>query len=156
MKAKLTLNNPLWQTPQRRAMLDKAVQQGGAELEAEIKQTIRESQPAGRTYRRRAITKATSRNLPAGLRKRNNRFIVGSEFHRASRRGQPPAIDTAGLINSIRGRKTGPMKTTVSVGKRYGAILDDPNGLNRPFFRSTVKAYLPRFKDKIRKVISGG
>lgn len=140
-------------------MLDKAVQTSGAELEAGIKQKILTSQPAGRTYRRSPITRAaTSRNLPAGLRrtKNKNRVIVGSNFHRASRRGQPPAVDTAGLINSIRARKTGPLKTTVSAGKHYGEILDDPNKLNRPFFRSTVKEYLPKFKENILEVIKSG
>lgn len=164
MKAKLTLNNPMWKAPQRRAMLDKAVQQSGAELETEIKQTMlpgtRKSPPAGKTYRRRAITKAaTKRNLATGLkrsRKNKNRVIAGSEFHKASKRGQAPAIDTGGLVNSIRAQKTGLMRSRVSVGKAYADELDDPNKLDRPFFRSTVRKYLPRFKQNIGDAIKGG
>lgn len=160
MKANLRLNNPMWQTPKRRAMLDKAVQRSGAELESEVKRTITESRPAGKTYRRGAITKkATKSNLTLGLRrskKNKNRVIAGSNFHRASKRGQAPAVDTGGLLNSIRAKKTGELKSTVAVGKAYGEILDDPARLDRPFFRSTVKEYLPKFKENIREVIKSG
>lgn len=141
-------------------MLDKAVQAAGAELEAEIKETIIKSTPLGRTYRRAAITKRASKaNLAIGLkrsRKNSSRVVAGSEFHRASRRGQPPARDTGQLINSIRARRSGMMRTTVAAGVRYAEILDDPKRLDRPFFQVTAKAFVPKFKDKIRAIIKAG
>jgi hypothetical protein len=159
MKAKLTLTNPLWKAASRRRVLDKAVQESGAELEAEIKRTILESKPAGRTYRRGPITrKATAKNLPPGLRTQkgnSNNVIAGSNFHRASKKGQPPAVDTAGLINSIRAKKTGELKSTVATSKKYAEVLDDPKKLDRPFFKTTAEKFLPKFKENIKKAIGG-
>jgi hypothetical protein len=158
MKVKLTLNNPLWNQPERRAILDQAVQASGTELETAIKQKILDSQPRGRTYRRSAITKAATKPLLAlGLRRKKgnpDRVVAGSNYHRASAKGQPPAVDSGGLINSTRAKKTGEMRSTVSVGKKYGEVLDDPNKLDRPFFRSTVKEFAPKFKENIQKAIA--
>lgn len=113
--------------------------------------------PSGRTYRRGALTRrATIANLAAGFRRsrlNRNRVIVGANFHRASAKGQPPAVDTAGLLNSIRAKKTGQMRSTVATSKKYADILDDPKRLDRPFFRSTVKRFAPKFRANIEKVI---
>jgi len=168
MKVTLTLNNPLWNQPKRRAILDKAVQQSGSDLEAEIKQTILESQPRGRTYRRSPIVKAaTKAYLALGLRRRKGnakQVVAGANFHRASAPGQPPAVDSGGLINSTRAKKTGEMRSTVSVGKKYAAALDEGTttaGRNhnvviapRPFFAVTVKRFAPKFKENIKNVIA--
>ncbi len=184
MKAKLTLNNPMWQTPARRKMLDQAVQQSAAELEGEIKQRILKSRPAGRTYRRGPILKKATKSLLAlGLRKTRDgkRVIAGANFHRASAPGQPPAVDTGGLLNSIRAKKTGEIRATVTARKNYAEALDSgsrapsrrggrrsrksagpvPNLMGphrggiapRPFFRVTVKEFLPRFKANILALI---
>lgn len=163
MKTTLRLNNPMWQTASRRRILDRAVQESGAELEAAMKRKMlpstREQQPTGRTYRRARITKAATKgNLALGLRRKKgakNRVVAGFEFHRASARGQAPAVDTGGLVNSIRARKTGPMKCRVSSGKAYARPLDDPNGLNRPFFSSTAEEFRPRFKENILAAMLG-
>lgn len=129
MKAKLTLNNPLWQTAKRQAILDKAVQKSGAELESEIKRTILQANPAGRLYRR------------------------GRRTHRASRKGQPFASDTGGTLNATRSKKTGEMRNTVSNSKKHAKILDAKTGLDRPFFESVAEKFKPVFKQNIRDEI---
>jgi hypothetical protein len=190
MKVRLQLNNPLWKAPERRAILDQAVQQSGAELEGEIKQTMlpstRKEQPSGRTYRKGPIVKrATKALLKLGLRKqkgRTDKVIAGANFHRASAPGQAPAVDSGGLVNSIRAKKTGEMKSKVSSSKDYAAALDDGarppskrsgrrskkrNGpvenfmgphrggmAARPFFKSTAEAFRPKFKGNISKAIA--
>lgn len=164
MKTTLTLRNPLWNTPSRRALLGKIVQESGAELEGEIKRTMlpatRKEQPSGRTYRRGAITKnATKPLLALGLRRRKGnakRVVAGSNFHRASKKGQAPAVDTGGLVNSIRAKKTGEMRSTISAGKAYAEPLDNPNKLDRPFFSSTAEAFRTKFKENIENAIKSG
>lgn len=130
MKSELTLNNPLWKSPQRRAMLSRTVLQSAAELESRIKRKILDSRPAGRVYGR-------------GKRR----------FHRASARGQAPAVDTGGLLNSIRARKIGLLKAVVATSKIYAARLDDQNRLNRPFFQSEADAFRPKFKQNLLDAI---
>lgn len=44
----------------------------------------------------------------------------------------------------------GPMSGRVGVGAFYGLYLDDPNGLDRPFFMSRAELYRPRFLELIR------
>jgi hypothetical protein len=88
------------------------------------------------------------------LRGRGRRgLIVGANFHRASAPGQPPAIRTGRLINSIRGRLVGLRSARVTVGVGYGLPLDDPEGLNRPFFHSRAILYRPRFVENVRQAI---
>lgn len=120
------------------------------ELEGDIKATIFTSRPAGRTYKTTAITRKLKRN-PNNLRRRGDRLIIGYNFHRASARGQAPAIRTGGLVNSIRAQRIAELRARVIVGKAYGAILDDPNGLNRPFFQSTLRKRLPVYLARIRR-----
>ncbi len=157
MKATLKLNNPLWQTPERQKLLDKAVQQSGAELESEIKQAILGSVPSGRLYRRGATAKAASqKNLALGLRRAHSqpkRVIAGSRFHRASALAQAPAVDSGALLNSIRAKKVGQLSVKVATSKRYAVRLDDKNKLNRPFFASTAEKFRPKFKGNIRDAI---
>jgi hypothetical protein len=190
MKVKLQLNSPMWKRQERRAILDQTVQQSGAELEGRIKQTMlpptRKEQPSGRTYRKTAITKkATKGLLKLGLQKqkgRTDKVIAGANFHRASAPGQAPAIDSGGLVNSIRAKKTGEMKNTVASSKEYAAALDDgarppskrsrrpskkhPGPVQnltgphrggmaaRPFFKSTAENFRPKFKENISTAIA--
>jgi hypothetical protein len=133
MKARLTLNNPLWRTTQRRKILDRAVQQSALELEGEIKRTILESTPRGRIYRRGS---------------------KGKRLHRASAPGQPPAVDTAGLINSIRAKKILDLKASVSTSKKYAPTLDDKQKLNRPFFAARAEKFKKKFKKNLAAAIS--
>lgn len=176
MKARLILNNPLWKTPERRAILDKTVQESAAQLESLIKRKILDSQPSGRVYRRGPITAgASQKNLGLGLRRaRNNSklVVIGSGFHRASAPGQPPASDSGGLLNSIRAKKLAVLAAKVEVGKNYGAALDKGAVINgrskrtriigplknriikaRPFFASTVEAFKAKFRQNINDAI---
>jgi len=122
------------------------------ELEGDVKATIFSSRPAGRTYKTTAITRRLKNN-PNKLKRRGDRLIIGYNFHRASAEGQAPAIRTGGLINSIRAQKIAELRARVIVGKDYGAILDDPRGLNRPFFQKTLKKRLPVYLARIRREI---
>jgi hypothetical protein len=142
MKAKLTLSNPLWQTPERRAILDKVVQQSAAELESKIKQKILASRPAGRTYRRGAAVLKGGK--PAAF-----------SLHRASKKGQPPAVDSGGLVNSIGAKKTGAVKAAVSSGKNYAGRLDRKDRLDRPFFASTAEEFRAKFRQNLAEAIRG-
>ena len=165
MKSILKLNNPLWQTPARRAILDKTVQQSGAELESRIKQKILTGPKSGKTYRRSAIkNKVAKRDL--GFYRSNRKVFkrtfsgldrekttVGYQFHKASAKGESPANDTGGLANATRSKKTGEMRNQVANSKKYAKPLDDPNGLNRPFFASTAEEFKPKFKQNIADAI---
>lgn len=183
MKAKPKLNNPFWKTPERRAILDKAVQQSALELEAKIKQKILDSTPAGKVYRRGAIFKKgtiADRKLNRTRFNRkffslnDERFAVAYSFHRASAPGQPPAVDTGGLINSIRAKTLGALKAKVATSKAYAAALDQGaripgrrkntktvgpmkniNIAARPFFQSTADEYKAQFKQNLLEAIRG-
>ncbi len=76
-----------------------------------------ESQPAGRLYKR----------------KRGQGF---TRSHRASARGQRPAIDTGKLLNSVNDRRLGPYKVKVSVDTPYAPILQSPK-LDRKIIRDS-------------------
>lgn len=165
MKSVLKLNNPLWRTPERRLILDRAVQQSGAELESRIKQKILSGPKTGRVYRRAAIKKKIARRDLGFYRSNrqifrrtfttlfNEKTTVGYQFHRASKRGESPASDTGGLVNSIRAVKLGYMSVRVASSKRYALALDSPRGLDRPFFAATVIEYKPIFKQNILEAI---
>lgn len=185
MKATLKLNNPLWKTPGRKAILDKAVQASAVELEKEIKQTILNSTPRGRTYRRGAIRKKIAKRDLEFYRSNKKVFkrkftglykektTVGYSFHRASAPGQAPAVDTGGLLNSIRAHRLAVLKARVSTSKKYAAALDNGATINnrssrtriagpfqnrtiaqRPFFASTAEKFKSKFKENIRKAIA--
>lgn len=111
-------------------------------LHSKIIDNIRLSRPSGRTYRRGAITAKFSKRKHSGLRLRTkagtNRVITGAKFHRASAPGQPPAIDTGRLLNSIRIVRAGSNRYIIGTGVVYAAVLDNEKKLNRPFFRRVV------------------
>jgi hypothetical protein len=130
-----------------------------AELEGLMKQNIASSRPAGRTYSigsilKRAGGKRSIRNVK-GLRRRGDKVVVGSRIHRASAKGQPPAILSGRLVNSIRGRRIGEFTARVGVGVSYAVPLDNPNRLDRPFFISQARNYRPRFVARIRSAWLG-
>lgn len=165
MKAKLTLKNPLWLESRRRAILDKAVQQSGAELEAAIKRKILDGAKTGKTYRRGAIKKKIAERDLSFYRADRRVFkrtfsglyaektTVGYRFHRASRKGEAPASETGGLVNSIRARKVGFLSVKVATSLRYARPLDSKNGLDRPFFAATAEEFRSKFKQNIREAI---
>lgn len=158
-KATLTLRAKIFDSGVRKKTLQQVIIKSGEELAGEQKELMTNSQPSGKTYRRGRITQALSkRNKNLGLRtfetkKGNKRAIVGFKFHRASRKGEPPAIDKGILRNSIKFKLVSDLKGQVSVGAKYGDVLDDPTKLNRPFFRKTVKNFQPKFQKNLDEVI---
>jgi hypothetical protein len=133
------------------AALSSAVSVSAVELESNVKTNMQRSIPAGRTYRLGSIVrKSNRRNAVPGLVQRGSNVVVGSKFYRASKRGQPPAIRTGRLFNSIGSRRTGPLSARVSVSVAYAMPLDDPEGLDRPFFQSQAVAYFPRFQQNVK------
>lgn len=157
MRTQLTLTAPLLATNgNQRGAVAAEIRNSTAELEGDIKLNMRRSLAAGRTYRRGPILRKDTR-ATAGLKlaKRGDRNIVGFNFHRASKRGQPPAIDTGILINSIRGMAVSETVGRINVGAAYGVPLDDPEGLDRPFFTVRVNLYRPRFLERIRRAFLG-
>jgi hypothetical protein len=156
MKSQLIIQARIPTGARRINAIAAAVNKSGLELERDVKENIAASVPGGRVYRRSAIVARPSRrNNGLGLRRRGRNLIVGYNFHRASRRGQPPAIFSGRLINSIRSGRVGPLAARVWVGAFYGLILDDPAGLDRPFFHSRALLYHPRFTEKIRIAAQG-
>ncbi len=133
-----------------------AVSKSTVELERDIKENIASSIPAGRTYRKTPIVRKESRrNSTLKLPRVAGGLVVGFTFHRASRRGQPPAIRTGRLLNSIRSHKIAPYHGQVNAGVEYAQPLDDPAGLDRPFFHSRAELYRPRFFENIRRAMIG-
>jgi len=45
------------------------------------------------------------------------------------------------------------MKAKVSSGSRIAEILDNPNKLDRPFFKSVAEKFKPKFKANISETI---
>lgn len=134
-----------------------AVMRAALEFETDVKTNIQRSIPGGRTYKTTPIVRrSTRRNSNLGLRRRPGGLVVGYNFHRASRRGQPPAILSGRLINSIRSRRLGPSSARAFVGALYGLILDDPQGLDRPFFHSRARIFAPRFVELINEAYRSG
>lgn len=119
-------------------------------LEGEIKQTITNSSPSGRTYRIGRISSGAKKLAGLGLRsyktkKGNKRFITGARIYRASAAGQPPGNRTGGNLNAIKAQPAGRLRYRVIASKAYAAALDSPQGLNRPFFATTVVKFRPGF-----------
>lgn len=162
MKIIERFNSPLLE-PGNRARLSAVVITSSLELVNDVKLVLfaGNQQASGKIYRRAPITaKATKKTKALGLKtlitkKGNERAIIAYKFHRASAIGFAPATDHGGLIGSIAAVNLDELRSRVFVGKNYGAILDDPEGLNRPFFRVTVKKFKPKFKANILAVIKG-
>jgi hypothetical protein len=119
-------------------------------IEAEAKRLMEHSIPTGRTYRRGELNKAASISLlRLGLqfsKRRQGQVIAGYRFHRASAAGQPPAVDTANLVNSMRAKRTGAMSAELAVNAAYAGYLEPPFAgeteveglLNRPFLAPAI------------------
>jgi len=115
LKAKLTLDSKIFK-PSEREEFERAVKASAELLLKRIKQYIIESKPTGRTYRIR---------MPSGRIK----------IHQASAKGEPPAILTRNLLNSIKLVKVGRYTWRIRVDAYYGAILDaEDYDLQRFFF----------------------
>jgi hypothetical protein len=161
--AKLTwkLSSPIFDDPERRAKLSKVVKEAAIELRDDIVLNIQDGnqRAAGITYRRGRITRAASKATKAiGLKhfttaSGKQKAITGYKFHRASAKGQSPAIDTGGLIGGISAQDLSELKSRVFSAKAYGAALDDPAGLDRPFFHVRVEKFRQRFLEKVREAL---
>lgn len=157
MKSRLILRSPAAKNRNRAAAIRAALGLSGAEFEADVKENMSASIPRGKTYKIGNITgAATAANRGLKLRKAaNGKLIIGARYHRASAKGQPPARRSGRLINSIRGRFVGPFKVRVGTGVRYAIPLDDPAGLDRPFFMSRAELYRARYKENMRRAYIG-
>lgn len=99
------------------------------DIEAGAKTAIQTGAKTGRTYKR-------------GKRGR---------VHRASAKGQAPATDSGGLVNSIQSGFDSSLSGEVSVGAEYGAILEP----DRPFLYPAAEAVNPAFQAAIRAILEG-
>lgn len=170
MKASLKLNNPLWQTNKRRAILDRVVNQSGAQLENLVKQKILTGPKSGKLYRLGAIKKQIARRDLSFFRSdrrvfrrtftslTNEKTTVGYKVHRASAPGQSPASDSGRLAGSVRATRLGFMSVKVATSVRYAAVLDNGSSKRkiaaRPFFRVTVEEFKPLLKGNLQEAIA--
>lgn len=155
MKATYLKRSPTTQA--RRTAVANAAAGAAAQLERLIKENIQSSAPRGRTYRRSSIKRrATKETAALGLRRRGKNAITGANFHRASAPGQPPAILSGRLINSIRSRQLARFKYRIGTAVVYAIYLDSPRGLNRPFFITVADNFRPTFFELIRRAFLFG
>lgn len=119
--------------------LSRVVNKAGFDVEAHAKAAIKTGPKTGRTYKLRS---------KKGWRKTSGQFRkTGSEIiHRASAEGEAPASLSGGLAASIQNKLDAPgaLSTTVSVGKEYGAILEEKK--DRPFMKPAMDAVEPGFR----------
>lgn len=133
--ATLILTNPILNVGTTRAKLAAAVSKSRKELKQAVRQRIIKSIPTGRTYRRKGRSSISSRQAE----------------HRASRRGQAPAIDSGKTLNSIDEKRTGDFSGEVSVNTEYAAILE--NKMDRPFVKTTADKYEKKFIANVEKAL---
>lgn len=106
------LDSQIFNGTARRQAFANFVGRQAKDFKAVTKRRMIESKPAGRLY---------PRKRGAGFRR----------FHRASARGQRPAIDTGKLLNSIEDRRFGEFKAEVFAGAEYAKYLQSER-LDRP------------------------
>mgnify|MGYP000891393801 FL=1 len=106
------LDSKIFQGTARRQAFANFVGRQAKEFKSLSKARMIRSKPAGRLYPRRR---------GANFRR----------FHRASARGQRPAIDTGKLLNSIEDRRLGEFKAEVFAGAEYAKYLQSER-LDRP------------------------
>lgn len=150
----IRLNHPLWDKARRADLYSKALWEIGLDAIKDVQENIDNSIPAGRTYRRGAITrKASKRNAVKGLRmtKGGTHRIVGSKFHKASKFGQAPAKDTKRLYRSNKIKRLSAFRVRVYNDTPYAEYLDPPAKLNRPFFRPVIQKNRPKYMAKARQ-----
>jgi hypothetical protein len=116
------------------------------QIPVEARRIIDEGKPSGRLYRRKAITKRKTKGLlQLGLKQRGKTQVVaGSQFHRASRKGEPWANDSGRAYREISVRKTAKGHYQVRFGAPYTGILEFT--LDRP-------VAIPAIEAAVRKII---
>lgn len=161
--------------------LTEALKVSAANLQKKLKENITNSTPMGRKYIRSvpfgqrrgvaAFERPPKRGRPrkigrpkGGRRKANvaryvpvpKRAKVTIE-HRASAKGQPPAIETGELYNGLHVKVTGDDEITAQSNGRQSRVLDDvENEDSRPFFRHIVHAYFKEeFKADVKAFLRG-
>lgn len=112
MNTYVHLNSDIFQDVPRRQAVANLISRSARELKNLTKQRMVRSQPTGRLYARRG---------GSGFRR----------FHRASARGQRPAIDTGKLLNSVQSKTLGEFKAVTAAEAPYAKYLQGER-LNRP------------------------
>lgn len=138
----LKLRRAIWNKDLRKSVLNKALTHYAGFLEDKLVSNIDNSTPAGRVYRVGSLTeRRTAKNKDLRRSKKfKTKVVTGGIFHTASAKGQPPAKLTSKLRNSIRVRRiVGELAVMASVNANGAAILDDPDKLDRPFFKETIR-----------------
>lgn len=145
--------NKIWDKAKRADVFSKALYEVGREAINDISENIDNSIPAGRTYRRAAITrKATKSNAGFGLRMtKGGKRIVGYKFHKASAKRQPPAKDTKTLYRGTKLKRLAAYKVRVFNATPYATHLEPPANLNRPFFYSVIRKNEKKYTGMIEK-----
>ena len=80
-------------------------------------------------------------------------YTRGSRSHRASAPGQPPAIDTGNLINSIEVGDVTPTQATLGVGAEYAEYLEF--GTSRMEARPFLRPAMDENEDEIIAAVRG-
>lgn len=160
-KATLTLRRAIWHEGASKRMVEECLNEGAVELENRIKAVIDTSVPQGRIRRLSTVTsRFSARGVGNKKRGTSTRMVTGANFYQASAPGQPPAKRTGALYRDIKVRRVGHRSIRASVNKKYARILDDPNRLNRPFFKGTCRDYFrnefrPKVKERLQQLIHG-
>lgn len=78
----------------------------------------------------------------------------GSRIHQASAPGEPPAVDTGKLKNSIRSEQIAVTKAIVSASAEYAAYLEfgTRRMAARPYMRPAVEAVTPMFFSALHRL----
>lgn len=131
MGFKIRFNNFAKIAEKLAAECERIVQTTAAQIEQDAKMSMRGSK-SGRIYQR------------------------GRRTHTASAPGEPPAIDTGNLVNSIETRRVNAFTARVNVGAEYGAALEFGTDTTapRPFLRPAVNKHADEFVDKLRALES--
>jgi len=174
----LTATIPNWRglTEAIKARVEAAVEATAFAAEAEIK-TSMPTQGAGRSYSIGNVTRNLRQSERAGvgvmrqfgkvvmttasgLRVQQNaagsRFnvVVGARLHRASAPGEPPAIDTGALVNSVNAKRIGSMRWGI-YESMIGGYLEHGTStiLPRPHVAPAAERVRQSFVDAIREAV---
>jgi hypothetical protein len=112
IKTKIKLDSEIFKAVSRRQAISNLVGRSARDFKNLTKRRIIESRPAGRLY---------SRGPGTGF----------TRAHRASAKGQRPAIDTGKLLNSIDDKRTGELSSEAFAGAEYAKHLQSAR-LDRP------------------------
>lgn len=148
-----------------RERLAEATGRAAAEIEARAKNKIRDTNKTGRLYRVGSIRKAygarhTGQLEAMGLRGRTldtgkKQFVIAAKVHRASARGEAPALFTGNLANSIKHTEAEQtalgVRSTVNVNARYGKPLETK--LDRPYLTVAAKEVAEDFTNDCRAIV---